>query len=119
MAKYYALSHTLREVLPFRDPIKEVKGTLGLDKDCASDFKTTCWEDNMGALTLANMDPGQHTPRSKFYDCKVHWFRSFLKDGTDRLRVERISTKDQLADLWTKPTSTVIFEYLRKKLMGW
>ena len=25
-----------------------------------TDFKTTIWEDNMGALTLAQLDPGQH-----------------------------------------------------------
>ena len=119
MAEYYALSSAMREVIPFRDLIKVIANGTGLNEECATKFKTTVWEDNNGALTLANMDPGQHTPRSKFYDCKVHWFRSHLKDGTNRIQVEKIDTKDQLGDLFTKPLASPIFTYLRKKLMGW
>jgi hypothetical protein len=47
---------------------------FGLDEHCLTAFKVTVWEDNDGCLTLANLAPGQQTPRSKFYDCKVHWF---------------------------------------------
>ena len=119
MAEYYALSSTLREVLPFRNLIKTVARATGLNEDCATDFKVTCWEDNAGALILANSDPGQHTPRSKFYDNKVHWFRSIIKDGTDRIQVVKVDTKEQLADMFTKPLTLSIFSYLRKKLMGW
>ena len=119
MAEYYALSSAMREVLPFRDLIRVVADGVGLDRQCATDFKTTVWEDNNGALTLANLDPGQHTPRSKFHDCKVHWFRSHQKDGTDRIAVKKVDTKDQLADMMTKPLPAKTFEHLRKKLMGW
>ena len=119
MAEYYALSSTLSEVLPFRNLIRTVARATGLNEDCATDFKVTCWEDNAGALILANSDPGQHTPRSKFYDNKVHWFRSFIKDGTDRIQVVKVDTKEQLADMFTKPLTLPIFSYLRKKLMDW
>ena len=119
MAEYYALSTAMREVIPLRDLVKVVAKASGLEEDCATDFKVIVWEDNDGCWTLANMDPGQHTPRSKFYDCKVHWFRSHLKDGTDRIRVEKIDTKEQLADIFTKPLPKAVFEYLRKKMMGW
>ena len=74
MAEYYALSTCMREVLPTRTLIKMIAKGAGLSEDCATTFKTTVWEDNNGALSLANMAPGQHTPRSKFYDNKVHWF---------------------------------------------
>ena len=119
MAEYYALSSTLREALPFRNLIKVVARATGLNEDCATDFKTTVWEDNSGALILANSDPGQHTPRSKFYDCKVHWFRSYIKDGSDRIQVVKIDTKEQLADIFTKPLDHATFSYLREQLMGW
>ena len=119
MAEYYALSTAMREVIPLRDLVKVVAKASGLEEDCATDFKVIVWEDNDGCWTLANMDPGQHTPRSKFYDCKVHWFRSHLKDGTDRIRVDKIDTKEQLADIFTKPLPKAVFEYLRKKMMGW
>ena len=81
-----------------------------------STFKTSVWEDNVGALTLANLDPGQSTPRSKFYDSKVHWFRSHLKPD---ITVKKVDTSLQLADMHTKPLPREPFERLRKLLCGW
>ena len=75
------------------------------------------WEDNMGALTLANLDPGHNTPRSKFYDSKVHWLRSYLKPK--QIEVKKIDTALQLADLFTKPLTRETFVKLRKLLTGW
>ena len=83
------------------------------------------WEDNNGTLSLANLEPGQATPRSKFYDCKVHWFRSHITregsatDSKDGIYVRKIDTKIQLADLFTKPLPREVFEHLRKLLIGW
>ena len=42
-------------------------------------FRATIHEDNMGALLLAQLEPGQNTPCSKFYALKLHWFRSWLE----------------------------------------
>ena len=64
----------MREVLPLRDAVQAIGKGLQIDESCLTTFHVTIWEDNMGALTLANLDPGQSTPRSKFYDSKVHWF---------------------------------------------
>ena len=116
MVEYYALSMAMREVLPCRDLIRTLAKACGLDHALKTLFRTTIWEDNTGALTLANLDPGQMTPRSKFYDSKVYWFRSHL--GPD-MKVEKVDTTDQLADLFTKPLPRETFEFLRKKLMGW
>lgn len=51
-------------------------------KLCCSSYK--CAVDvldglNQGALILANLEPKQHTPQSKFYTQKLHWFHSWLK----------------------------------------
>ena len=125
MAEYYALSHCMREVLPLRELTKGVARGLGIVDDIVTDFKTTVWEDNNGALSLANLEPGQHTPRSKFYDCKVHWFRSHItREGSpviskDGMFVRKIDTKAQIADLFTKPLPKDVFERLRKLMMGW
>ena len=62
MAEYYALSTCMREVLPIRELIKMVAKGAGLNKQCVTTFRTTVWEDNNGALSLANMEPGQYTP---------------------------------------------------------
>ena len=72
---------------------------MGISEMVKATFKCTAHEDNSACETLANLEPGRVTPRSKFYDVKVHWFRSML--GPD-IRVVRVDTKSQLADLYTK-----------------
>ena len=124
MVEYYALSTAMRDVLPLRDLAKGVASGMGILDDCLTHFKTTVWEDNNGALSLANLEPGQHTPRSRFYQARVHWFRSFItRDGEgetkpDGIFVRKIDTKVQLADLLTKPLPREVFEPLRKLLIG-
>ncbi|CAB9526109.1 expressed unknown protein [Seminavis robusta] len=117
MSEYYALATCMMEVIPLRNTVKAVAKGMGINEHCLTSFKTTVWEDNVGALTLANLEPGQSTPRSKFYDVKVHWFRSHLKPG--KLEVAKIDTADQLADMFTKPLAREVFERLRLRLMGW
>ena len=107
----------MREVLPLRDLVPVLAKACGLDSECLALFKTTVWEDNMGALTLANLDPGHNTPRSKFYDSKAHWFRSHLKPK--RIVVKKIDTNLQVADIFTKWTTREVFERLRKMMCGW
>ena len=116
MAEYYALSTAMRDVLPLRNLTKTVAKAVGIPEEHVSTFKVTCHEDNDAARTLANLEPGRTTPRSKFYDVKVHWFRSHLNE---HLTVQRIDTKDQWADIFTKPLPTETFEFLRKKILGW
>ncbi len=116
MAEYYALSTAMREVIPLRNLVKAVAKGCGMNELCLTQFRTTIWEDNNGALHLANLEPGQSTPRSKFYDCKVHWFREHLSDTVE---VKRCPTEEQIADMFTKPLPRDQFERLRKELMGW
>ena len=66
---------------------------------------------------------GQNTPRSKFYDSKIHWFQSFLHPitrGNDGpIVVEKVDTKLQKADIFTKALAKVDYQRLRKLIMGW
>jgi len=116
MAEYYALSTAMRDVLPLRNLTMTVAKAVGIPDEYLSTFKVRCWEDNTTAETLANLDPGQSTPTSKFYDVKVHWFRSHL--STD-IQVKRIDTKEQLADIFTKPLPEEPFQHLSKKILSW
>ena len=59
MAEYHALSTAMREVLPLRNTVQAIGKGLRIDESCLTTFHVTIWEDNMGALTLANLDPGQ------------------------------------------------------------
>ena len=65
MSEYIALSSTMREVIPLRDLIKVVANGAGLDPACATDFKTTVWEDNNGCLHLANWRQPRPSRRRK------------------------------------------------------
>jgi hypothetical protein len=116
MAEYYALSSAMREVLPLRELVHTVAKGCGIAEACTTSFLTTVFEDNNGALTLANLDPGHQTPRSKHYDVRVHWFRSHLNK---EIKVVKVDTALQLADLFTKPLPREQFQKLRKLLIGW
>jgi hypothetical protein len=69
------------------------------------------------ALTLAKLEPGRSTPRSKDYAVKIHWFRSFLKPN--HIEIMKIDTKEQRADVLTKGLRPDTFEKTRKLLCGW
>ena len=115
-AEYIGLSSAMRDIIPLRNTLTVLADALGLPDDYATTFKTTIWEDNDGCRTIANLEPGRFTPASKWYDISLHWFRSHLNE---RVTVERIDTKVQLADINTKPLTCEIFVRLRKLIMGW
>ena len=115
-AEYNALSTAMRDVIPMQTLFANIGGSIGLEAESTT-FKTTVWEDNMGCLKLARMEPGNYTPRSKHYAVKYHWFRSKLK--TTRSTVEYIESSLQKADIMTKGLTRPKFEAIRKLLCGW
>jgi hypothetical protein len=121
-AEYIALSTACRELLPLQNLFKELAGALNVREDDIQSMHTTIWEDNVGAMTLANLELPRMTPRSKHIAVKYHWFRQHVSDdgGTDGgIVVKKIDTKEQIADIFTKGLGPTIFTRLRAKLMGW
>jgi hypothetical protein len=118
MAEYIALSTSMRTLIPLRVTLKEVLETLedSSSRDLAV-IKSTVWEDNNPALILANAELPRLTPGSKHFGVKYHWFRSSIKK--DELEVQRISTYEQTADIFTKALTRVPFESCRRRLLGW
>ena len=76
---------------------------------------STVYEDNNGALELAK-EP-KYRPRTKHIAIKYHHFREHVKNKS--IRIQKIDTKEQLADIFTKPLEKTQFEHLRNKLMKW
>ncbi|PHT35737.1 hypothetical protein CQW23_23437 [Capsicum baccatum] len=74
----------------------------------------TLWCDNIGAAYLS-INPIFHA-RTKHMEINFH----FVRDKVARrdLSVKFISSKDQLADLFTKPLASERFNFLCSKLMG-
>ena len=116
-AEYISLSQALRVLLPLRIVLEEVSNHLHLKSDPHSAIKSTIYEDNQACLLLATSDPPKLTPRSKSIAVKYHWFREHLEPGV--IDIKPIASEDQLADIFTKPLSAIVFLRLRKRLLGW
>jgi hypothetical protein len=116
-SEYTVLSMALRVAIPLLDVTSVINKGLEFTATRTLKFKATVHEDNMGALRLAQLEPGQHTPRLKFYALKLHWFRSWLKPC--HIEVVYCSTIDQKANFLTKPLGPTLFEACRFLSMGW
>ena len=82
--------------------------------------KSDVFEDNNGALTLATLPC--ITPQSKFFAVKLHFFKEHVKTEANpngHIHIQKIDTKDQLADVFTKGLVEEKFRPLRDRLMGW
>eukprot|EP00957_Ditylum_brightwellii_P109734 8370361-Ditylum_brightwellii.AAC.2 len=70
-------------------------------------------------MTLANMEPGRITPRSKHYGIKVHWFCLRLGQPEDgNIQVKKIASTNNLSNTVTKGLGRLVFLRLRKAMMG-
>jgi hypothetical protein len=115
-AEYIALSTAMRELIPIRLLLQDV-GTIFELKRNELTTVSCVWEDNNGALTIANSAYPNMTPRTKHIACKYHWFREHLVPG--EIEVMRIDTKLQRADIFTKGLPRPEFESKRKMVAGW
>jgi hypothetical protein len=73
------------------------------------------FEDNSGALEMAKIT--KYRPRTKHLNCRLHFFRSYVDSG--HITIHKIDTKEQPADILTKPLAEELFIKFRKIIMGW
>jgi len=114
-AEYITLSQAMRALLPLCSLLLEVGTKLDLKFSTKSVVKTRVWEDNTGALALAT-NPTTISARTKHMAIKYHFFRQHIGDD---IRVLKVDTTEQLADIFTKGLSADTFQALADKLMGW
>jgi len=74
-------------------------------------------EDNAGALVLVETLSPQFTTRSKHYAIKTNWLHEQIV--LRGIKLLKIDTVKQQGDIFTQGLPRAIFEYLRKKHMGW
>ncbi len=115
-AEIIALSACCRELFPIMDMVSSVTKSVKLPIGRTT-MNVAIHEDNSVALVLAKTLPPQFTPRSKYYAIKTIWFceEIFKRD----VQLHKIDTVEQLGDIFTKVLTHFVFEYLRKKIMGW
>ncbi len=114
-SEYTGLSYALREAIPIIETLKELKREGFPVSGATPTIKCKVYEDNSGALEIATNH--KYRPRTKHLNNKLHHFRDYVSRG--EISIVRISTKDQLADILTKPVTEEILRKLRKIVMGW
>ena len=85
-------------IIPFREMMKEALTIVKMNSSIPTTFKTTVYEDNAAALSIATNQ--RLTSRSKHFSVKYHHFWESVKNG--EIKVEKIDTKEQNADYMTK-----------------
>jgi hypothetical protein len=116
-ADYNAISMAMRYLLPLKNILKEIMGKIGVEGSAIAKFRTALWEDTLGALILAHLEPGRMTPHSKHYGVKYHWFRTKLKPND--VEMPPVVSAEQRADFMMKSLTAQAFMDNRKLTMGW
>ena len=99
--------------------IVEVGGVFPLNNPKPK-FHCKVFEDNRSCIRVA--ESPKFTPQTKHIAIKYHHFRKHVKTSSNKdgfIQIVYCPTHDQLADIFTKPTTDEIFFKLRKELMGW
>jgi hypothetical protein len=114
-AEYIALSQSMREVIPIMWLMQEANdhGVPLINEPTKIHCKV--FEDNEGAIEIAKVP--KMRPRTKHLNIKYHHFREEVKKGT--VSINHVGTKDQIADIFTKPLEESLFKKLRERIMGW
>ena len=72
----------------------------------------TLYYDNLSAINISK-NPIQHS-RTKHIDIRHHFFRDLVEEKI--VTLEHVATKEQLADIFTKPLDVKQIEKLRSKM---
>ena len=115
-AEYIALSQFTREIILLVNMLKELNSALNFGM-LDSDLQYNLYEDNISCITMAESQ--KFTPRTKHISLKYHWFRSFIKRPKKMLNVKYLNTREQTADIFTKPFAVPLFIHLRRKSNCW
>ena len=113
--EHIAQSTSLREVIPLMGMLKKAREN-GLNvKDIPPQVHCTIFEDNSGALELAQLP--KMRPRTKHINQAYHHFRQHVERKD--ILVNAKPTEDQMADILTKPLPEAAFTKHRRSIMGW
>jgi hypothetical protein len=119
-SEYHSLSIAIRALIPVFYTLREMVRELGLPEEIQATVQCRCLEDNSACLQL--MTEQRLTQRTRYYNSKFHWAWTHIGKNSEsglNLIIEKIDTKLQRADGFTKGNVREVFERLRKLTCGW
>jgi hypothetical protein len=114
-AEYIALSASLREVIAVMNLINELQSNGFPVHRSIPKVKCRVFEDNKSCIEIAANHKTR--PRTKHLSVPLHHFQSHKVSPT--ITIEHIPTKEQIADMFTKPLPRAQFIKLRDSMMSW
>ena len=111
-SEYIACLTAMREVISLIQLMEEMNKIFKLYMPKPKLF-CKVYEDNESCIAMAKRR--KFSPRTKHIAIKYHHFR---KHVGKTITIHSIDTKEQTADILTKPLESGSFEYFRKKLCG-
>lgn len=94
--------------------MEEMKN-MGIDVTTQPKVHCTVHEDNLAALTIANVP--KLRPRTRHINVMYHHYRNEIATGA--ITIQAIGTKDQLADSFTKQQGEELFIDHQFRVQGW
>ena len=113
-AEYIALNQAMREVIPFMALMKEVYYIFDIHLPKLDVF-CKLFLYNQSYIYVAYYN--KLSPGTKHIPINYHHFRSSVKNKN--IRMCYIVTREQTADIFTKPLDKALFVYLQRKLPLW
>ena len=106
-AEYYSASEMAVETIYLRGLLANMR--------LPEEGDTPVYEDNAACIEWANHVMGGRE-RAKHIDIRKHFAHEAVQNG--HMRLHKIATEDQLADILTKPLNRRLFERCLFKLLG-
>jgi hypothetical protein len=113
--QYIWLSTALREVISIIDYLEELKMDGFQFNTTENKIICKAFEDNECALEMARSS--KFRPQTKHINIKYHHFHDAIESG--KIKMFKIGTLDQQADILTKPLRVEAFIKLQRLIMGW
>ena len=95
-AEYVEFSTACKDLIPVVTVILELSKAIGLGDDFITNLHIKIHDDNVGAVTLAKLEPGRMMPCSKYYAIKYHWFCGFISLPENWVEVVKVDCRNQL-----------------------
>ena len=115
-AEIIALSTALRKVIHLQNLLQELRANMFPIPFTKAQIHCRTFEDNAACIEVATSE-AKIRPRTKHLAVRSFHFRDHIEKGL--ISIEHVPSRDQLADIFTKPLPHHQFRHLHDQIMGW